>query len=129
MSVPYSWPSVVLIVFKYKLDLTINNQTKAYFLESFCGGTLIDEDTVVTAGHCFVTEYQFMTENQSFYNGLIQPNSYYPTMASMYTIYFGIHNDTEALFGSNSSLSQYKESVNKIILVINFLFFFIWFKS
>ena len=46
-AVPYSWPSMVRFfsVIDFRGNLTTGN--------GFCAGTLINQDTVISAAHCF----------------------------------------------------------------------------
>lgn len=81
-AVPNGWPSMVRIVFKYFFRYNGNVR----FYSTFCGGTLIDNDTIITAAHCFV--------NYFYLDHLVirvVPNEFHPTYASMYKVYAGVH--------------------------------------
>ena len=44
-AIPYSWPSMVRFFMYYEFD----DQEPI----GFCGGTLIDKETIISAAHCF----------------------------------------------------------------------------
>ncbi len=56
-----------------------------------CSGTLIDEDTILTAGHCRLDKINFKFNGKE-YDHQIEPNSFYPTYESMFSVYLGVHN-------------------------------------
>lgn len=85
-SVPNGWPSTVRIVFKYFFRYKGNVR----FNSAFCGGTLIDIDTVITAAHCFINYI-----NIDHLVIKVVPNEFHPTYASMYKVYAGIHDIKE----------------------------------
>ncbi|RNA02524.1 serine protease easter-like [Brachionus plicatilis] len=85
-AVPHSWPSMVRIVFKY--FFTLGGKVRVY--SAVCGGTLIDNDTIITAGHCFI-KYIYI-ENLMI---KVVPNKYHSTYGSMYKVYAGIHDIKE----------------------------------
>lgn len=95
---------MVLIMFNYKFYL---NLFGVYYLETvayMCGGTLVDSKTIVTAAHCYID-----TLNYGFTQITIEPNEYYPTIESMYSVYLGVHNkDSIGQPASNISISSYK---------------------
>ncbi len=68
--------------------------------EFICGGFLVDRTTVVTAAHCIQEEISVQLDSTS-YTVKVVPNSYFPTMGSMYQIYLGLHDNTAALNGNN----------------------------
>ena len=80
---PNSWPSMVLITFSYQFYLyKLRGKYSAR-----CGGTLIDNDTIVTAAHCFITRIK-LSNNDII---IVKPNKYFPTYESMYKVYMEAH--------------------------------------
>lgn len=83
-AVAHSWPSIVFIRFRYEGTDPFTN--KPISQSSFCGGTLLDARTVLTAAHCIPYKIGSST---------ISLNAQYPTFASMYKVYLGIHDRTQ----------------------------------
>jgi hypothetical protein len=46
---PHSWPSMAYISFEYKFDVFINNFKYTDVIQSFCGGTLISTNEILTS--------------------------------------------------------------------------------
>jgi V8-like Glu-specific endopeptidase len=66
-----------------------------------CGGTLIDQYTVLTAGHCVVTSFTAKV------NGISQTFTVSnPYDGSQYTVYVGVNNSTFWKLGSLYSLNS-----------------------
>jgi hypothetical protein len=112
---PHSWPAQILL--KSRVYGSYGGST--YYVDSTCGGTLINRFTVLTAAHCILTKFQVQsTRCSNYYYGYCIYYSYvdvyvkHPFDSSQYTVYLGIHNQYE--------LTQpvVKMAVNKIIRVI-----------
>ena len=64
---------------------------------SYCGGSLINRDTVLTAAHCINTQTKI-----SGYTYKITTSSYFPTYESMFKVYLGVYDNS---FLSNRSVT------------------------
>jgi len=51
-------------------------------------GTLIDTQTILTAAHINLQNQSITSKNG--YTTTVTPNSFYPSIASMYTVYLGL---------------------------------------
>lgn len=94
VSASNTWPSMALIIFRYSAYINIGGSTYQISSSTMCGGTLIDKSTILSAAHCIKNSIEY-THNGQTYNYAIQTNSFYPTMASMYTIYLGAHDRSD----------------------------------
>ena len=93
-AIPNSWPSMAYVKFNYKATFLSPQGVKlTYTFSSSCGGTLITRNKVLTAAHCIPSSVIY-NYNGHDYEGTVKPNSFYPTMESMFTIYLGLQDKT-----------------------------------
>ena len=100
---PNSWPSMALVIFKYKFlkyDPALN-KSKIENVGFQCGGNLIDRETILTAGHCLPIDID-RNQIHDDKNLQIVPNSFYPTYESMFTVYLGLHEKNEIFTNSTN---------------------------
>ena len=83
-----------------------------------CGGTIIDESTILSAAHCFKFKLEIEHIGDTYEFDPV-PNEYYPTFESMFTVYVGMHKKTEMTTNPST-----KKSVRKIVIVFLFSCFF-----
>lgn len=112
-----SWPSIALIVFKYKFNYVAGGSTYTSTTSTICGGTLIDKNTILTTAHCYVTSVSY-TYGGSSYTYAVRTNSYYSTIASMYTVYLGLHDKTGIFDGVTSISPGVAMSISRFTIVI-----------
>ena len=105
-AVPYSWPAQVLIRQNFKGFIEISNFQYIITGSLLCAGTLIDEDTIITAANCVRTN---ITYSGYQINSI---STFYPTLESMFMIYVGAYN----LSALNISAGY---TVKKIVTVNN----------
>jgi hypothetical protein len=53
------------------------------------GGTIVSNKAILTAAHCIEKTFEYEAPDGNVYNFDITPNQYYPTVASMFSIYAG----------------------------------------
>jgi hypothetical protein len=111
-----SFTSEVLIVFTFKYDF--DRLPLEY--GSICSGTLVNRHTILTAAHCIVESFETADGD----NMLIQPNKYYPTYESMFTVYIGVNafqNSNKLI--SDPTVAAKLSKVIKVMLFSDKLFF------
>ncbi|CAF0908988.1 unnamed protein product [Brachionus calyciflorus] len=81
-----SWPAAAFIVFDYYNYLRLNNSWFYLARRFFCGATLINRRTIITAGHCIIDRLDFVFRNVP-YSIRVEPNDYMTTVAEMYSVY------------------------------------------
>ncbi|RMZ99680.1 seminal fluid, partial [Brachionus plicatilis] len=88
---PNSWPSVALLVFEYKFSLIANNFVTTRTVRGECGATLIEDDKLLSAAHCFKTSVTLSDGTKV----QVKPNRYHKDLNSMYKIYLGLHDKSD----------------------------------
>jgi hypothetical protein len=92
-----SWPSMVYIQYRSNL-----NGEGSYL--SYCGGSLIKRNVVLTAAQCIFKKYYF-----GYFSIDVLPN---PTYEAMLTVYLGVKNVVDGTVVASKTLN-----VSKVILV------------
>ena len=118
-AVSYSWPSTSYIFWSYTASYILpssNVSVGPFDFNGFCGGTLIDRKTVLTTASCIRRSVE-INYNGTDYTGNVYLNSFYPTTASQYKIFLGLHNLNNAYVSPTVSFD-----VSQIILVTNLFF-------
>lgn len=111
--------------YKGYVDIPSINETVFIREVYFCGGTLINRDTILTAAHCVSETIEFTYENID-YMTTFTPSEFNPTFESMFKVYVGI-NDINGLLTFNNPENKSNEgqrvNISKIISVLHaFLF-------
>ena len=107
----------VLLEISYKTFLTIGGLTYNSKFSSFCGGTLIDRKTVLTAGHCIIKSYPFEI-NGTIYDVNITSNEFHHSYESIFTVYVGAH----SLVSDGSEVTYTKPHFVKKAIVVTLYF-------
>ena len=83
-------------------------------------GTLVDTQTILTAAHKLILNGTIIQD--SFSNSItppVTPNSFYPTIGSMYTVYLGIQSLSNDL--ANATTRSVRSLIQVEILFLGFL--------
>lgn len=89
---------MAFIVFKYYYNV---GGTKNFY-STICGGTLVNPDTVITAAHCYVRNFQHYGSTIT-----VSVNAYHQTIQSMYTVYLGLHDRNRLSSAVKKSIKSY----------------------
>lgn len=113
----------VLVKFDYKIKTFYEPVNRTITIEHTfnCGGTLINRDTVITAGHCIPHVIEFEYKNKT-YPAYVELNELRPTWGSMFTVYLGMHDISSIVY--ENLKGGIKMNVEKVIRVEFFLYFF-----
>jgi hypothetical protein len=106
---PYSWPSIVLVHFRYKAYVPAESQRTTIVHETNCSGTLVDRRTILTTAQC-VPKILFHRTNNNSAPSIVEvtPNEFYTSFDSIYKFYVGAYTN-DAL---NSQIVQYAEIIH-----------------
>ena len=85
---PHSWPSAVFIQASYQTVVDLGNDELMIERKYFCGGSLIDRKTVLTAGHCILKQFDYKYGNVT-YTISVEENEFNPTIGSIYKVFLG----------------------------------------
>lgn len=107
---------MVFIVFRYKTDMPYNGKIVPIDKTEYCTGTLINDNTVLTAASCLINSFTYKI-NDTELNIQVEPNAYTPSVPSMFTVYLGVSNKSAAL-NMLDITPGYNVSVSRIIMVI-----------
>ncbi len=94
-----------MIVQNVKGYIYIGSDRYLYQNQYTCGGTVVNENTVLSAGHCIQTKFDY-------YGYTVYTSSFYPTLESMFDIYIGAHD-----ISSSYAPNKIKLSVKRVIKV------------
>ena len=109
-----SWPAQILFIFDYSPTILLpNNEEFKPTFTYYCGGTIIDERTILTASHCMAHKLAYYV-NYKGKNYYFKPNTTakYPTFESMYSVHGGIHKSFE-----QGQIPLPRNQIKKIIMV------------
>ena len=115
-AVPFSWPSMAYIQWNYKATYNLSNTNQTLTFNGSCGGSLIDRQTILTTSSCIRSSVSY-SMNGTNYTSSVFSNSYYPTIASQYTVYLGVHKKSSIDNYVTFTTPTIKLNVSKIIMV------------
>ena len=110
------------MVFNYKKTVNIDGDIITVESGSSCGGTLISKKTILTASHCLPSRITFVYNGFEYYTS-VQPNSFYPTYASMFTVYLGLQ-DIKVIDSGNISPGVKVSVVDAIRVILEKIQFY-----
>ena len=117
-----SWPSIAYISWNYKTIYNISGESFYLYGYIISAGTLIDSRKIVTDGYAIPTSIPFTYKNVSYEAELVV-NEFYPTLASMVSVFLGVQNKSSLSNNGNYQAPIFKATflefrkVNLIILI------------
>lgn len=93
------------------------NQTVYIDRTSLCGGTLITRDIVLTAAHC-IPDTIDIEYNGKIYPIQVQVNWLKPTIASMVTVFLGLHYFSDVYDNTYTKYGAIRMTLSNVTKVI-----------
>jgi secreted trypsin-like serine protease len=110
-----SWPSIAYISWNYKAYYQLPTGVIVLVTASKqCDGTLIATNKVLTAAHCIPTSVRFSYGGVT-YVGPVFANSFYPTLASSYSVFLGLQDKTSIVTSGTYSAPTVKSTVSSFV--------------